>query len=183
MELATPEDTVRGMFLRGLLEAIGELGDEALVRRCREVSGHEEFVELFSYPVGLQLRLISVAMETLAGRLGGWEPALRLLGRRAASDFLGSNAGRMLLVMGGGEPKRLLNSTPTGYRVSLSYGEHALRWTGVTSCLWSIKGGFLPYPYLEGIFLELLGKTNARNVTVVGRQTGPLDSEYDISWE
>jgi uncharacterized protein (TIGR02265 family) len=182
-ELATPADTVRGMFLRGTLDAIRRLGDDALVNRCLETCGHEKFVELFNYPVRLELQILSVAVEALAARHGGCEQVLRLLGRQAVSDFLGSNTGRLLLVVSGGDPKRLLNSTPTGYRVSVSYGEHTLRWMELTRCLWTMKREFMPYPWEEGVFQVLLEKTKARNVKVVGRQTGALDSEYDISWE
>lgn len=181
--LATPMDTVRGMFLRGTLEAIRELGDEALVERCRETCSRENFVDLFSYPVRLQLQLISVALEALAARYGGCEQALRQLGRKALSDFLASKSGKMLLVVGGGEVSRLLNNAPTGYRVSTSYGEHSLRWAGPTNCVWTMKRQFMPPPFEEGILAGLLETTRARNVRVVGRQVGVLDSEYDISWE
>lgn len=181
--LATPTDTLRGMFLRGTLEAIRELGDEALVERCREACAHEDFVDLFSYPVRLHLQMMSVALEALAARHGGGEQALRLLGRKALEDFLASKSGKMLLVVGGGEASRLLNNAPTGYRVSTSYGEHSLRWLGPTSCRWTMKRQFMPPPFEEGILSGLLENTRARNVRVVGRQTGVLDSEYDISWE
>lgn len=181
--LATPADTVRGMFLRGTLEALRELGDGALVERCREVSAREEFVELFSYPVRLYLQMMTVAMEALAERHGGCEQALRLLGRKALKDFLASKSGKMLLVVGGGEASRLLNNAPTGYRVSTSYGEHSLRWMGPASCRWTMKRQFMPPPFEEAILAGLLENTRARNVQVVGRQTDVLDSEYDITWE
>ena len=181
--LATPTDTLRGMFLRGTLESIQELGDEALVERCREACAHEDFVELFSYPVRLQLQLMSVALEALAARHGSCEQALRLLGRKAVGDFLASKSGKMLLVLGGGEASRLLLNAPTGYRVSTSYGEHSLRWLGPTSCRWTMKRQFMPPPFEEGLLAGLLENTRARNVRVVGRQTDVLDSEYDISWE
>ncbi|HEX8822545.1 MAG TPA: TIGR02265 family protein [Archangium sp.] len=181
--LATPADTLRGMFLRGTLEAIRELGNEALVKRCREACAHENFVELFNYPVQLQLQIMAVALEALAVKHGSCEEALRLLGRKALSDFLASKAGKMLLVVSGGEVSRLLNNAPTGYRVSTSYGEHTLRWVGPTSCQWTMKRQFMPHPFEEGVLAALLENTRARNVRVVGRQTGALDSEYDISWE
>jgi uncharacterized protein (TIGR02265 family) len=181
--LATPTDTLRGMFLKGTLEAIRELGDEGLVARCREACAHEDFVELFNYPVRLQLQLMSVALGALAARHGGCEQALRLLGRKALQDFLSSKAGKMLLVVGGGEASRLLNNAPTGYRVSTSYGEHSLRWAGPMNCVWTMKRQFMPPPFEEGLLAGLLENTRARNVRVIGRQTGVLDAEYDISWE
>lgn len=183
LELATPEDSVRGMFLRGMLESVRELGDEALVQRCLEACGHENFVDFFSYPTALELRIISVALEPLAVRYGSFEEGLRMLGRHAVNVFLCSHAGRMLVMVAGGNPKMLVTSAPTCYRFGASYGQHHLQWMGQTRCLWTMKREFKPYPYQEGVFMAFLEKTSARNVRVVGRKTGDLDSELDISWE
>jgi uncharacterized protein (TIGR02265 family) len=181
--LATPADTVRGLFIQSSLLAIRELGDAALVERCREACGHERFVDLFRYPISLQLRMLSVALEQLASRHGGGAQALRLIGHRAVMDFLESVPGRTVLVVAGGDPKRLLTSVPSAYRLATSFGEHTMRWTGPGQVLWKLTGEFMPYPFHEGTLTGVLAKTVARNVKVSGRQTGPLDCECDISWQ
>ncbi len=44
------------------------------------------------------------------------------------------------------------------------------------------KRTFIPYPFHEGVLLELLEKVRAYRVRVRGEQTDVLDSEYEISW-
>ena len=183
LSLVTPADTVWGLYLRGTLEAIRALGDEAVTRRCLEVCGHEPLVEFFRYPVRLQLQMMSVALATLAARQGCGARGLRYLGLRSGSDSLASHAGRMVLKLGGGEHKHFLDDVPMSFRMGLSYGKHTLRWTGPASVHWTMERDFMPYPFLEGVLQALLESTGARNVQVVGRQTGTLDSEYDVSWE
>lgn len=183
LALATPADTARGLFLRSTSEAIRALGDEGLVRRCLEACEHEQFVEFFHYPIRWHLRMISLSLAPLAARHGCGTRGLRLLGRLGASAFLASQAGRMLLMLAAGERKRLVECAPMGFRMSSSYGKHTLRWTGPASVHWRMERVFMPYPFLEGVFLALLESTGAPNVRVVGCQTGALDSEYDISWE
>lgn len=182
LALATPADTARGLFLRSTSEVIRALGDEVLERRCREACEHEQFVEFFHYPIRLQLQMMALALAPLAARHGCGMQGLRLLGRRGASAFLASHAGRMLLMLAGGERKRLVECAPMGFRMSSSYGKHTLRWTGPASVHWRMERVFMPYPFLEGVFLALLENTGAWDVRVVGCQTGALDSEYDISW-
>jgi uncharacterized protein (TIGR02265 family) len=183
LSLATPADTTRGLFMRSTSEAILALGDEGLVRRCREACAYEQFVEFFHYPIRLQLQMMALALAPLAARHGCGTRSLRLLGRRGASAFLASQAGRMLLMLAGGERKRLMECAPMGFRMSSSYGKHTLRWTGPASVHWRMERVFMPYPFLEGVFLGVLESSGASNVRVVGCQTGALDSEYDISWE
>lgn len=183
LALATPSDTTRGLFMRSTSEAIRALGDEGLVRRCLEACEHEQFVEFFHYPIRLQLQMISLALAPLAARHGCGTRGLRLLGRRGASAFLASQAGRMLLTLAGGERKRLMECAPMGFQMSSNHGKHTLRWTGPASVHWRMERVFMPYPFLEGVFLTVLESLAAPNVRVVGCQTGALDSEYDISWE
>ncbi|MFY0528648.1 TIGR02265 family protein [Archangium gephyra] len=181
--LATPADTAWGLYLRSTLETLRALGDEALARRCLEVCGPGPLVEFFRYPVRLQLQMMSVALETLAARQGCGARGLRYLGLRSVRDSLASHAGRVVLKLGGGEGKRFLDEVPMSFRMGLSYGKHTLRWTGPASVHWAMERDFMPYPFLEGVLQALLESTGARNVQVVGRQTGTLDSEYDVCWE
>ena len=65
---AAPSDTARGLFFNGVLDAVRTFGGEALVKRCLEACGQERFLDFYSYPVSMQLRIISAAMQTLEKR-------------------------------------------------------------------------------------------------------------------
>jgi uncharacterized protein (TIGR02265 family) len=92
-------------------------------------------------------------------------------------------AGRTAVLLAGGSVKRLLGQLPASYRAAVSYGERTLTWTGDTSGHFVIKHDFMPHAYHEGILQGALESAGARNIQVRGRSTGPLDSEYDFSWE
>ncbi|PTL82349.1 DUF2378 family protein [Vitiosangium sp. GDMCC 1.1324] len=181
--LTSPTDTTRGVFCIGLLRAVGELGDGVMVKRCLLVSGEKEFVELFNYPMATYLRMLSTAIRLLAVEHGSIELALRQLGRRAAMDFRESTAGKAMGVMHGGDPRRLLDSLPVVYRVALSFGEHEVTWVAPAHARFSLRNTFMPYPFHEGVLLELMKKTNVQRSWVIGCRTAMLDTEYDIFWE
>jgi uncharacterized protein (TIGR02265 family) len=183
LPLATTRDCVRGLFLNGILDAVHALGDGTAVRHCQVACGHERFLELLDYPISVNLRLVSTAMYALAVRQGGTEEALRRLGRRAGLSFLGSPGGRALLLLGRGNPKRLLSSLPLAYQTSVSFGERTVTWVGHARGLITMKREFLPAPFHEGTLLALLDASSALNPKVVGRQRDVLDSEYEVSWD
>jgi uncharacterized protein (TIGR02265 family) len=181
--LATPEDTTLGLFLSGTLEAIRSLGGEALARRCLSACGVEGFEDFRHYPVRLHLRLVSTALRGLEAWSEGQQGMMWQLGRRAAAHFLESSAGRTMRRLVRDEPKRLVSHLPAAYRVPVSFGERAVVWTGPQSAQLVVKGDFLPPPFHEGVLVAMLERLNARTVRVRGRQTGVLDSEYELSWQ
>jgi uncharacterized protein (TIGR02265 family) len=183
ISLPTPGDTARGVFCIGLLRAMAQLGDEKAARQCLEASGETKFVELFNYPIATYLRMLATAVRLLAVKHGGIEEALRRIGRRAAADFRESSVGRAMGVMHGGDARRLVDCLPVVYRVALSFGTQEVRWVEPAHACFVLKHTFLPYPFHEGVLLELVEKMNVQRVKVLGRQTGTLDSEYDICWE
>jgi uncharacterized protein (TIGR02265 family) len=107
------------MFFLGMMESFRDLGDEGLVRRCLEASGHERFVDFFSYSVHIQSQLLLTALPSLARQHGSAETALWQVGRRSISDFLGSVAGKAMLMMAHGRPRPMIDHMPTAYRVAL----------------------------------------------------------------
>jgi uncharacterized protein (TIGR02265 family) len=182
ISLATPGDTARGVFCIGLLKALEDFGGAETARRCLEASGETKFVELFNYPIATYLRMVATAVRLLAVKYGDIEEALRQLGRRAAADFRESSAGRAMGVMHGGDARRLLDCLPVVYRVALSFGMYELAWVAPAHARFVVKRTFIPYPFHEGVLLELLEKTKVCRLNVRGAQTGTLDSEYEISW-
>jgi uncharacterized protein (TIGR02265 family) len=68
------------------------------------------------------------------------------------------------------------------YRIALSFGIYGLAWVAPAHARFEVKRTFIPYPFHEGVLLELLEKTNVHRLRVRGHQMAPLDSEYEISW-
>ncbi|WP_158502124.1 TIGR02265 family protein [Vitiosangium sp. GDMCC 1.1324] len=177
-----PQDTARGSLLNGTLEAIRSLGGEDVARHCREASGQERFVDVFSYSISMQLRMVSTAMPLLLTRCGSSEQVLRHFGRHAGMDFLASPAGKMMLTLARKDPKRLMNSLPAAYKSWVNYGTQSVEWTGPTSGRLLLKREFMPHAFHSGLVELLLEMAGANRVRVNGRQTGRLDSQCEFSW-
>ena len=182
MDVATSEDLARGLFSQSVLKSLRTLGDEELAGRGARACGQERFVEFFNYPIRVFLQMLAAAMPGLAERHGDAEQALWLLGHCSAMDFLESESGRALQVLVRGEPKRLVSHLPWAYQVALT-GERSVKWLGPQCCRLTMQRDFLPAAFHEGMLVAMLERLNASKVKVVGRQTGRLDSEYDISWQ
>jgi uncharacterized protein (TIGR02265 family) len=183
ISLTSPEDTARGMFFNGALEAIRRMAGEEMARRCREATGERKHMDFFSYPVASFLRLCLAATEQVGPRLGGCEATLRWIGEQSSRDFLSSMAGKTMILLAGGNVTRLLGQLPSSYRAAVSYGERTVRCTPQGTGHFVIKRDFLPHAYHEGILRGLLLEAGAKTVQVQGRATGSLDSEYDFSWQ
>ncbi|HSP77929.1 MAG TPA: TIGR02265 family protein [Myxococcaceae bacterium] len=180
--LATPQDTVRGLFFLSMLEVVRALTDEATVERCLEATGEREFLEFFNYPASLLIRLTFTAGHELSARHGSFDEALRHLGRQAMADFFASAMGRSLLNLPGQDIRHLVSSMQTMYRMTMSYGERQVVWEGPTRGRLLLTRNFIPAPYHEGGLRTTLDKMGAPHVRVTGTQTALLDSEYEFSW-
>ena len=182
LSLALPSDAARGAFLQAPLDAVRGLGEEA-VRRCQRESGEASLVDFFTYPVSAHLRMVFTAARLLEARCGGFDAALREVGRRAAERFLSSTAGLVLQLLGAGDIWRLINHLPSTYRASVSFGVRAMRWQGATRGRLTMRREFMPCSFHEGVLLGVLGQARARGAQVRGCQLSTLESDYDISWE
>jgi uncharacterized protein (TIGR02265 family) len=178
-----PEDTIRGLFMNGILEVLRTVKDEATAKRCLEASGVKKYVDFFSYPGTTNLKLTFAAAEALSSTYGSFEEALKQLGRRATADFLGSATGKTLRVLTGNRPTAMVNSIPGAYRASVSYGERAVTWTGPTSGRLSIHGDLMPWPFHEGVLLAVLEATDVRGARVHTHRRALLEGDYAFSWE
>jgi uncharacterized protein (TIGR02265 family) len=174
---------MRGFFFKGLLESLRTLGDETLVRRCVEACGQERFVDFFSYPVQLLFPVMFTALPVLAERYGGGEAALRFMGRQASIDFLGSVSGKAMLLLAQGNPRLLISSMPTAFRVALSYGDGRVEWTGPTQGRLTMFHSFVPPPVNEGSVLQMIEAGRAQHIHVAAHAEGDLDVVCDFSWE
>lgn len=182
LELTQPTDTVRGLFFLGALEAVRVLAGEDGVRPCVEAGGEPRFVEFFNYPVSGFLKMTDAAARVLAPRCGGWEEALRHLGRRATADMLKSATGKALMLLSKGETRRLVASLPSAYRAVVNYGERSVMWEGPSRGRVLMRRDFMPCAFHEGVLLATLEGMKAREVEVRGSRMDVLDSEYVISW-
>jgi uncharacterized protein (TIGR02265 family) len=184
MAMASPTDTVRGMFLNGVLEVAQALGGSEAADRCREVSDEKRFIDFFNYPVFDLLQMSLAATKHLGVRAGGGASVLRQMGAQAAKDFLASPTGKTMMLLTGGNPRRLLSQLPSSYRTAVSFGERRMIWSvGERSGRLVVQRDFMPPAYTKGLMQGLLETVGARNVNVSGRPTGLLDSEYEIVWE
>jgi uncharacterized protein (TIGR02265 family) len=184
LALATPADSVRGMFFRSVMEVMRALGDEAAVERCVEACGERRFVDFTCYPTASFLRLLWSAAGLLENGYGSFEGALRALGRRGATDFLSSSTGRPLQALLLGNPKRLLESLPMAYAVASANGGRCTVTFGAPgNALIILERDFLPREYVEGALATALEVVGTREPRVRGRSTGPLSVEYMVSWK
>ncbi|MBZ4419246.1 DUF2378 family protein [Myxococcus sp. RHSTA-1-4] len=183
LALATRDDTARGLFFNGVVGAVRSLGGDRAVERCLAASGEKKFTDFFNYPVASFLKLAYAAAQVMGPQYGGFDGALRRMGVQATTDFLSSAAGKTLLLLASDSPKRLLGNLHAGYRAAVSYGERGVSWTGDKSGIFTMKRDFMPPPYHEGTLLAVIEAVGGKGVEVHGRQTGPLDTEYTLSWQ
>lgn len=183
LALAKPEDTARGMFFNGAVDAVRALANEEVAHRCRAATGERKHIDFFSYPVASFLRMCLAANQQVGLQLGGCEKVLRRIGEQSTRDFLSSMAGKTAILLAGGSVKRLLGQLPSSYRAAVSYGDRVLTWTGERSGRFIIQHDFMPPAYHEGVLLGVMEAAGVRPVLVRGQLTGPLDSEYELSWE
>ncbi|MCP3104099.1 DUF2378 family protein [Myxococcus sp. K15C18031901] len=183
LALATRDDTARGLFFNGALGAVRVLGGDAAVQRCLVAAGEKKFVDFFNYPVTAFLKLAFTAAHVMGPQLGGFDGAVRRMGVQATADFLSSAAGKTLLLLAANNPKRMLGNLHSGYRAAVSYGERSVRWTGDTSGVFTMKRDFMTPPYHEGVLQAVVEAVGGKNVRVQGQKTGPLDAEYELSWQ
>jgi uncharacterized protein (TIGR02265 family) len=182
LALARPEDTLRGFFFTAALKVVRNECDETVLRRCLEASGEGRFMTFFSYPVGPLVRLLYAAAWALSEKHGGFDAALRYLGRQLVPDYLESSAGRLLTMLPAGAPKLLLSNLPPTYRTAVMHGECSVTWTGANQCVLRIQRSALPMLYVEGALRSLFESMKLTHVKVVGRQAGPQESEFSFSW-
>jgi uncharacterized protein (TIGR02265 family) len=175
-------DTSRGLNFNRLFDLVKEhLGEEA-ARAC-DPQKKGARTDFFSYPVAEYLRIAWDAADRLEPRLGSVDAVFAELGKRTVMGFLSSTFGRTVFTLAGRDPRRFVAAGPAGYRSAVSYGERTVVWKGEKAAKMVFKRDFMPPAFHGAVIAAGLGASEARNPNVVGRATGLLDSEYDVSWE
>lgn len=183
LALLTPADTVRGLFLNGVLEVVRKLGSDDLVRQCLEASGEQRFVEFFTYSSAVHLRVIYRAARLLGERYGGFDKALWQMGHEGAVGYFSSALGKTLLLLGRGDPRKLVSALPQAFSLSSAALQSTLEWTGPKSALFLLKRDIIPTAYTEGVLHGLLEQAVVKRFHVSSRKPSPLSGEYSLSWE
>jgi uncharacterized protein (TIGR02265 family) len=187
ISLPAPEDTFRGLFFTSIFHLVKKEAGESGLTRCQQLLMDKRFqrgfISFASYPATDFLRVAHAASIVLAPLLGSPEKCARRLGMSTVQDFVHSMAGKTLLSLSGGAPLRLLGNMPSAYRASVSFGERKVTQRGDKSVLVSFKRDFLPLSHTEGVILAVLEASTAKNPQVRSRSLGPLDSEYEVSWD
>lgn len=177
----TAEDTSRGLNYTTLFALVREqLGADAAVKVDVLGTGHR--VDFFSYPVADYLRCTWNALDLLAPKLGGVDAVLAELGRRTIAGFFASAIGRTVFAISAKDPRRIVSGGPAGYRSAVSYGHRSVEWDGPTKGRMIFKRDFMPPPFHQHVILAALDVCQAPNPRVAGRETGFLDSVYEIEW-
>lgn len=178
----TDADTSRGLNFNRLFDLVREHAGPEAAKRC-DPKGKGARFDLFAYPMREYLDAAYTAADELAPRLGGEDAFWEALGRRSVTGFLGSAIGRAIFAVAGRDPRRLVSAAPAGYRAAASYGERSVEWLGPRRARLVMRRDFLPTAFHRGVILAALEPSEARRPSVDARATGPLDAEYDISWE
>jgi len=179
---ATPADTVRGVVFNAVFATVrGRCDDQAA--RAVDPAGKARRLLFLSYPVADLLTAAWNAADRLEKKLGGVDEAFFEMGQHAIGDVLSSMLGRTLLTLAGNDIQRMLSQVGNGYRGTASYGERTATWLGARRCKMTFRREFLVAPYHCGVFATGIKMMGGANVSVQGRQTALLDSEYDIAWD
>jgi uncharacterized protein (TIGR02265 family) len=91
--------------------------------------------------------------------------------------------GRAYLLLAKDGPKQLISNMPVAFKATASFGECRVTWTGPKSGLFATRKDFLLYLNHEGGLLGLFRALGLQGPRVRGRQTGPLETEVEFSWE
>ncbi|PTL84676.1 TIGR02265 family protein [Vitiosangium sp. GDMCC 1.1324] len=178
-----PSNAIRGVFIKGVLEVVQQIGGKAAVDHCMEELGETELLDFFNYPMATFIRMTYAAAHFLSDRYGGFQGAMWKMGHQALKNFEASPVGKSMLLMAHGNPKRLLDTLPATTQAMTAGGESSVMSTGSNSGVYSVKRDFTPPAYTEGAMQALFEATKARGVQVHAKRTGPFDTDYEISWE
>ena len=179
---ATAADTSRGLNYTSVFRLLRDRLGDAAARECDPL-GKGSRVDLFKYPIAIYLALAWNAVDRLEGAAGGVEAAFEAIGRRTIEVYLDSVVGRTLYAIAGRDVRRMVTNLPTGYRAVVSYGERTVEWLGERRARVVFRRDFMPPAFHLGIMRGGIAALGAREPRVVGRGTGLLDAEFEVSWE
>lgn len=182
LSLLSPDDLMRGLFHNSLLELVRRLeGDEA-VKQCLEVCGEARFLDFFNYAHPTYIKLLYASAWRLSDRFGGFERAIREIGYNGGLSFYASAAGKVLILMAQGDPRRLLSNIPTGMQTASKHVELKVTLTGPRSGI-LVKYDVLPRLHTEGGLQAMCEVAKVKGARVTSRPLSPTENEYEVTWD
>jgi len=179
--IGTDED-LRGVVFNSILEVVRQLGDEHAVERCLQVAGEPRFMDFFNYPFASLIKMTYTAARLLSDKYGGFDKALWKMSQQSVSSVYSSPAGRAVLLLGRGGPTRLLDTLVSAFAMTSKHVEVSVQLTGPKSAIFTYKRDYMPRPYTEGGLVATFDAAQVKGMKIHARPTGPLDTEYDLSW-
>jgi uncharacterized protein (TIGR02265 family) len=179
---ANDADTTRGLNFNTLFALVRDELGEAAPREI-DPAGKGSRVDFFSYSIREYLRTAWNAADRLEPKLGSIDAVWHELGRRTVRGFLSSVLGRAIFAIAGRDPHKVVSAGPAGYRAAVSYGERKVEWLGERHARLVFKRDFMPPRFHRGVVLTALESTDAKNPRVDAKDTGFLDSVYEITWD
>jgi len=173
----------RGVVFNSVLAVVRQLGDEHAVERCLQTAGEPRFMDFFNYPFSSLVKLTYSAGWILSDKYGGFDKAVWQMGSQAAASFYSSAAGRAVLALGRAGPTKMLDTIVNAFQMVAKGGEMSMLLTGPRSAIIIHKRDFLPRPYMESGLVSTFQAAKVQGMKVQVRPTGPLDIEYDLSWD
>jgi len=176
-----PTDTIKGIFLKGYLEAYRKEGGDGLYDQCVTMLGEKRIIELFNYPYAGVMKIGVLGAEVLGPKLGGVQPYLRAMGRLAVDGYLSSALGKAFMSLVHPTPKAMLGMLPTAIKTSFSFGERWATFEG-DSCVFQCRKDFSPSEANAGAIEAVLHATRVSKVEVTVQQQDLLDYDIKARW-
>jgi uncharacterized protein (TIGR02265 family) len=173
----------RGVVFNSVLEVVRQLGDERAVERCLGVTGEPRFMDFFNYPFSSLVKMTYAAGWALSEKYGSFDKAVWQMGSQAAASFYSSAAGKAVLVLGSGGPTKMIDTIVNAFQLVAKGAELSTMLTGPKSAILIHKRDFLPRPYMQSGLVSTFAAAKVQGMKVNVRPMGPLDTEYDLSWE
>ncbi|MFY0525355.1 TIGR02265 family protein [Archangium gephyra] len=182
LSLISPDDLMRGLFHNSLLELVRKLEGEEAVKECLEVCGEARFLDFFNYAHHSYIKLLYAAARRLSTRFGGFERAMWEIGYDGGTSFYASAAGKVLILMAQGDPRRLLSNIPTGMQTASKHVELKVTLTGPRSGI-LVKHEVMPRQHTAGGLQAMCDVAKVKGAKVTARALSPTENEYEVTWD
>ncbi|HYO55316.1 TIGR02265 family protein [Archangium sp.] len=182
LSLLSPDDLLRGLFHNSLMELVRRLEGDDAVRQCLEVCGEARFLDFFNYAHHTYIKLLYAAAWRLSERFGNFEKSMWEIGYEGSKTFYASAAGKVLILMAQGDPRRLLSNIPTSMQTASKHVECKVTLTGPKSGI-LVKHEVMPRPHTEGGLQAMCEVAKVKGAKVRSRSLSPTDNEYEVTWD
>lgn len=182
LSLISPDNLMRGLFHNSLLELVRRVSGDEAVKQCLEVCGEVRFLDFFNYAHHTYIKLLYASAWRLSETFGSFERAMWEIGYEGGKSFYASAAGKVLILMAQGDPRRLLSNIPTGMQTASKHVDLKVTLTGPRSGI-LVKHEVMPRPHTEGGLHAMCEVAKVKGARVTSRALSPTENEYEVTWE